>query len=75
VLGEFVKTQDSANSYGLTLEDVVARNTKGLKIPIIMNAPFGHGNLLAAMPVGSPAKLSVRKDKISFGLTEPAVMR
>ncbi|MDB5491108.1 MAG: LD-carboxypeptidase family protein [Micavibrio sp.] len=73
VFGSFSKTKDSGSPYGLTLEDVIERNIHGLNIPIVTGAPFGHDDLLAAMPVGGIAKLAVRRSSIVFGLDEPAV--
>lgn len=73
VLGQFSKLRDGGNPYGLTFEDILARNLDGLQIPVVTNAPFGHEDQLAAMPVGGIARLSVRRNTIVFGLDEPAV--
>lgn len=73
VLGQFTKLRDGNNPYGYTFEEILVRNLSGLKIPIVTNAPFGHEDQLAAMPVGGIAKLSVRRNSIVFGLDEPAV--
>ena len=73
VLGSFSKTKDSGTPYGFTFDEVLERNIHGLNIPVVTNAPFGHDDLLAAMPVGGMARLAVRRNSIVFGLDEPAV--
>lgn len=52
VLGQFTDLQDGARPFGFTLEDIVNEYTHGLDIPIIMNAPFGHGEHLFSIPIG-----------------------
>lgn len=74
VIGQITKSKDTGRRpYGFTLEEIIEKHIGGLTIPIVSNAPFGHDDLLAALPIGGLAKLSVRRNTISFGLTEPAV--
>lgn len=59
VLGDFTDTKDDEERpFGFTLEDVVREHTAGLDIPIVMNAPFGHGEDLPCFPIGAPVKLT-----------------
>lgn len=61
VMGQFTSMQDSGKPYGFTLEDMLAEHLDGRDIPLILNAPFGHGKDLYALPVGRKAKLSAGK--------------
>lgn len=58
ILGEFINLTDTGRAFGLTFQDIVERHTSHLDIPILMNAPFGHGENLYTLPVGAPATLS-----------------
>ncbi len=76
VLGQFTDPKDTGKKpFGFSLEEIFREHTQGLKIPIITNAPFGHTDMLYTMPVGCPARLSVRRQghKLALALTEPAV--
>jgi len=68
VLGEFTDIQDGANGFGYTLEDSVREMLDGRDIPIVGNAPFGHGRNLYALPVGGTAKLTAtdKTPKLEF---------
>lgn len=57
VLGQFTNMLDTGTPFGFTFEDIIAEHTAGLKIPILTNAPFGHGENLYALPIGQKAKL------------------
>lgn len=69
ILGEFTDLQDTGRPFGYSLEDIVLEHTEDLDIPVIMDAPFGHGDTLYTFPVGNRAKLIVQ-DSISLDLTE-----
>jgi muramoyltetrapeptide carboxypeptidase len=57
IFGEFNNLQDTGRPFGFSLEDIIAEHTTGLKIPVITNAPFGHGEKLYALPIGQKVKL------------------
>lgn len=57
ILGQFSNLQDTGRPFGFTFDDIVAEHTAGLKIPVLTNAPFGHGDALIALPIGAKAKL------------------
>jgi len=76
VLGQFSDSKDTGKRpFGFSLEEIFREHTQGLKIPIVMNAPFGHVDTLYTMPVGCPARLSStrRRGNTSLTLSEPAV--
>lgn len=69
LVGQFTDMKDSTdNPFGFTLEDILREHTAGLNIPIIMDAPFGHGDALPTFPVGAPIKLTASEEtvKLSF---------
>jgi muramoyltetrapeptide carboxypeptidase len=70
VLGEFTDLTDTGKPYGFTLEDIVREHTDGLDIPIVMNAPFGHGKELFPLPIGVKAALDT--DEKILRMIEPA---
>lgn len=71
IIGDVSGEKDSgAKPFGLSPRDVVEDHTKGFDIPVIMHAPFGHGDNLRTLPVGSRAKLDTTKDSVTFALTE-----
>ncbi|MCC7304620.1 MAG: LD-carboxypeptidase, partial [Alphaproteobacteria bacterium] len=51
VLGEFLDVQDTGRPYGFSLIDILKEHTEGLDIPVIIDAPFGHGGQLYTFPV------------------------
>lgn len=71
ILGEFLDMQDGKRPFGFTMEEMIAEYTEGLDIPVILNAPFGHGKTLYTFPVGCQAALDTQKR--SLKLTEKAV--
>lgn len=61
ILGEFTDVKDTGRPYGFSLRDIVLEHTEDLDIPIIMDAPFGHGKNLYSFPVGVKALLDTKK--------------
>lgn len=61
ILGDFSQLSESGRPFGYTLEDIVHEHTNGLNIPIIMNAPFGHGEHLLPFPLGKNATISTKE--------------
>lgn len=65
IIGQFTNMKDSdTNPFGFTLEDIIHEHTDGLDIPIIINAPIGHGDRLCTLPIGAPVAL--KNNQISF---------
>jgi muramoyltetrapeptide carboxypeptidase len=57
IFGEFSGIQDTGRPFGFTLKDILQEHTNGLDIPVVMNAPFGHGPRLAPLPFGKKAHM------------------
>jgi muramoyltetrapeptide carboxypeptidase len=50
ILGNFSELLDSERPFGFTLDDMIAEHVPA-DLPIIKNAPFGHGERLITLPV------------------------
>ncbi|MCK5284787.1 MAG: LD-carboxypeptidase [Alphaproteobacteria bacterium] len=66
ILGEFCNMQESDNPFGFELRDLIEEYTKECNIPIIMNAPFGHGENIYTLPIGTHVNLKTTLAKLSF---------
>ncbi len=58
VFGQFTDMKESGRPFGFSFEDIIREHTQGLDIPIVMNAPFGHGDDLHPIAVGSHMRLN-----------------
>lgn len=72
VFGEFSDWKDTGRPYGFTFEEIIAEHIEGVNVPVITNAPFGHGRTFYALPVGGKAALSVTSGRVQFKLLKPA---
>ena len=68
IFGQFTDMQDTGAPFGFTLEDIIREHTDHLNIPVVMNAPFGHGGDLYCLPVGQKAQLHVKGDDVELKL-------
>lgn len=57
IFGHFTNLKDTGRPYGFTFDEIIKEHTNGLKIPVLINAPFGHGGNLPAFPIGAKARL------------------
>jgi muramoyltetrapeptide carboxypeptidase len=73
ICGSFKELGDNGRPYGFTLDDLLLEHTSGYDIPIVMDAPFGHGDQLYAMPIGGNAELYAGNAKVTLKLTESCV--
>ncbi|MGE4312692.1 MAG: LD-carboxypeptidase [Pseudobdellovibrionaceae bacterium] len=51
-----------------TVEDLINEHTEGMHIPVIMDAPFGHGESMKILPIGMKATLKAVKTGVTFKL-------
>lgn len=58
ILGQFSPIPETGTPFGFTLEDIIREHTSELEIPVIMNAPFGHGPTLTPLPIGKKVYMS-----------------
>lgn len=72
ILGEFSDIKDTGKPFGYSLEDIVLEHTHDLDIPIIMNAPFGHGEHLPPYPIGTIVRMAETNGAPSLKLKESA---
>ena len=68
VLGEFHDLQDGTRPFGFSLQDCVENAIDGQDIPVILNAPFGHGTKNHPFPIGKTAHLDTNKTSIEFDI-------
>lgn len=66
LIGQFTNIPESGTPFGFTLSDLIEEHTEGLDIPIIMNMPFGHGDVLHPIPIGSKTTLDTSKSEIEL---------
>lgn len=71
IFGSFTDLKDTGTKpFGFSLEEVIAEHTQHLKIPVIMNAPIGHGAHNWALPIGQKVNLAVSAKKIELFSSE-----
>ena len=58
ILGEFTDLQDTSRPFELSLEEIIHEHVGHRDIPIVMDAPFGHGANLHPLPIGSTCTLN-----------------
>ncbi len=68
IFGEFQNMMDTGIPFGFAFHDILAEHCAGLKIPIIMNAPFGHGDRLPILPIGAKVNLSTEENLATLNL-------
>lgn len=74
IFGSFTHNKDTGSlPFGFTMEQILRNATAGLKKPVVMNAPFGHGKDLYTFPVDGTARLSASDKALSFTLTAATV--
>ncbi|MGH1399039.1 MAG: S66 peptidase family protein [Alphaproteobacteria bacterium] len=59
MLGGFTDLQDGGRPFGLSLEDIAREHCDAYNIPVLMDAPFGHGDRLSPLPIGGMAELDL----------------
>jgi muramoyltetrapeptide carboxypeptidase len=66
IMGQFTDSKDTGRPFGFTLEDIIREHTESLGVPVVMNAPFGHGKDLYAFPIGVKAVLDTQKKTLKL---------
>ena len=57
VFGNFINPQDTGRPFGLDFDGVISKYTSHLEIPVLKNAPIGHGTRLFPIPLGRKSVL------------------
>ncbi len=52
VFGDYVDTKDTGRPFGLDFDGIISKYTSHLEIPVLKNAPIGHGTQLFPIPLG-----------------------
>ncbi|MCK6418922.1 MAG: LD-carboxypeptidase [Alphaproteobacteria bacterium] len=66
VIGTFTDLQEGKRPFGFTLEEIIREYTEGYKYPLLMDAPFGHGDNLRPFYVGREAVLETDAMNLKF---------
>ena len=74
IFGQIGLPEETGRPFGFTLQDIIEEHTKGLNIPVVINAPFGHVDRSFPLPFGGLASLSATQDDIKLKLAEPLVV-
>jgi muramoyltetrapeptide carboxypeptidase len=73
MFGEFILSEETGRPFGFTLDEIIQEHTRHLDIPVVMNAPFGHGSVFYPLPFGNEAVLQATPDGVSLHLKDPLV--
>lgn len=57
VIGGLMKLEETGRPFGFGVDDIIREHTQDLNIPVMAQAPFGHGDTLYPLPIGAMAKL------------------
>jgi muramoyltetrapeptide carboxypeptidase len=69
IVGQFTDIQDNGAPFGFSLADIIGEHSAAINGPVIMNAPFGHGERLQSLAFGVQANLKVSKDAVTIKAT------
>lgn len=66
ILGEFINLKDTGRPYGIDFKDIILGHLEDINIPVIFNAPFGHGENNFPLPIGSRISLNTKNKTIKL---------
>lgn len=66
VLGQFGDMKDTGRPYGFTMAEVIRDLRGGRNIPIVLNAPFGHGADLWPFMIGQQVTLDASESAVTI---------
>ena len=70
VVGISPTLDTGVNPFGRSMEQILRENVGNVNIPIVMNAPMGHGDLNYPFPVGAKAELDATTGQPTLKLLE-----
>lgn len=65
ILGEFHDLQDGTRPFGISVENIAEEVSEKHDIPVLINAPFGHGHAQSSLPIGAVLTLDTQDLKLS----------
>jgi muramoyltetrapeptide carboxypeptidase len=71
LVGGFTELSDKSAAtvpYGLTLRDLMLEHFGDLGVPVVFNAPFGHGGHLPTLPIGRKARIKAGEETVILKL-------
>jgi muramoyltetrapeptide carboxypeptidase len=66
IIGEFLNPADTGRPYGFTLSDIIKDHISDLNIPVVMNAPIGHGTRNHALRFGTMANITAQNGALTI---------
>jgi len=70
LFGQFLNMTDTGKKpYILSIEAIIERYSQYLTCPVVMNAPFGHGSDLWALPIGCKIDLNITDHDVHITFT------
>ena len=57
IFGQYTGMLDTGTPFGMTFDEIVSDHLSGLDLPVVTNAPFGHGDDLTLFPIGATMTL------------------
>lgn len=64
IIGDFMDIDETDSVF--TVEQIVRHYTADLKIPVILNFPYGHGDLKFTLPIGCKVELDTNKKHLKM---------
>ena len=68
ILGEFTHIKDTGRPFGFDLKNIVLEHCVDLDIPIMVNAPFGHGENMLPFPIGVSAQIDTHSKTLHLSM-------
>ena len=72
IFGSFSCGDTGKKPFGFTFENIIKDHLRGIDIPIVTHAPFGHKDMIYTLPFGAKAELNV-SDKAILTFDKPPV--
>lgn len=69
IFSDFVDMRDSGRPYGLDTDALINKHFHDTNIPVITNAPFGHGARNLALPFGAQCRMEAGPDHCTLHFT------
>ena len=71
VFGSFSQGDSGGKPFGFSLDEIIMEHMDGIDIPVIMDAPFGHGDYLYPLPFGTHGVLEVSEARAQLTFDSP----
>jgi muramoyltetrapeptide carboxypeptidase len=66
ILGEFLDCEPDKDETSFTVDEILMEYFSNAKYPVLMDFPYGHGDIKFSMPIGMHVKLDTRKETLTI---------